>query len=125
MDTDNLSVAPLPEGTDGSTPNIIEGQVIAFSAGATEKEIDAAMDCIELLGLAPAEANLSDKIISNVTGDNLKCETSIYKSDLYLGIADIIKKIISDKSANVEELLKEVNENYQKSLSTEKGFTLN
>ena len=125
MDTDNLSVAPLPEGTDGSTPNIIEGQVIAFSADATEKEIETAMDCIELLGLVPTEANLSDEIISNVTGDNLKCETSIYKSDLYLGIADVIKKIISDKNANVEELMKGVNENYQKSLSTEKGFTLN
>ena len=125
MNKDNLSVAPLPEGTDETTPNIIEGQVIAFSADATEEEIEAAMDCMEFLGLVPTEKNSSDEIISNVTGDKLKCETSIFKSDLYLEIADAIKKVISDKDADAENLIKGINENYQKSLSTEKGFTLN
>lgn len=125
MNADNLSVAPLPEGTDTDTPNIVEGQVIAFSADATEEEIEAAMDCIGFLGLVPTENNTSDKMISNVTDDRLKCETSIFKSELYLGIADAITKIMSDKDADVEEIMKEVNENYQRYLSAEEGSALN
>lgn len=139
MDDEKLAVTALPAGPYGDSYSLFDGSAVAFSASASEEQIEAALDCIEYLGYAPVLNDASKAAIESLTDmeasadterfaqteviDNFRCETGVCKSELYTGIADVIARVIADENADVTVLMNETDEIYQAALDEYQTLT--
>lgn len=162
----DLAMFAMPAGPNGAQYSLSGGTPYMFAKNATEDEINAALDYLEIMGKAPTAtedsiagmtADAKNKVDNGVpvlkrfpcwvskdlldaqdkvVKENSNVDDKMYKSyfdaigkdgnlrleepgsaqDLYSELAKVIQAVITNKDANVAELMKQANTNYQKIL---------
>lgn len=162
----DLAMFAIPAGPNGNQYSLSGGTPYMFSKNATEDEINAALDYLEIMGKAPVatedsiagmEADAKNKVDNGipvikrfpcwvskevldaqdkVIKDNSNVDDKMYKpyfdainkdgnlrleepgsaQDLYSELTKVIQSVITNKDADVTDLMKKANTNYQKIL---------
>lgn len=164
LPVDKLAMCPIPAG-DGGQYSLYGGTPYMFSKEATDAEINAALDYLEVMGKAPVvtdasvaglkadaqnrvdngvpviqpfpvwtdeeyvaaqtevvneyanvDANMFQSYFDATSAEGLHVEEPGLTQDMYAELTKVMQAVLTDKNADVAELMKTANDNYQKLL---------
>ncbi|WP_455794092.1 ABC transporter substrate-binding protein [Clostridium butyricum] len=166
LSADKLAMFAMPAGPNGQQYSLSGGTPYMFSKNATEDEINAALDYLEIMGKAPVatedsiagmEADAKNKVASGVpviknfpcwvnqdvldaqekvVNDNTNVDEELFSNyfetigkegnlrmeepgsaqDLYAELTKVMQAVLTNKDADVADLMKDANTNYQRIL---------
>lgn len=128
MEEEAIAIGAVPAGPGGEQYSIYGGSVIVFKKGTTQQEVDTIITLLEMMGYDP-KLSIAFEDDTNVnpafyqpyydavgTPGNLKAEESRATAALYEELLQVLRKVLTDPDADVEQLMKSANENWQKVL---------